>query len=40
LIGVEEEDGQVFIEKTSDYYVMLKEYIGRYYDKSERTQFI
>ena len=31
LIGVEEDVGQVFIEKTEDHYLPLKDYIGRYY---------
>lgn len=33
LIGVEEDSGQIFIEKNSDYYSLLKEYIERYYAK-------
>ena len=33
LIGVEEDNGQIFVEKTSDYYNLLKEYIDRYYCK-------
>lgn len=33
LIGVEEDSGQIFTEKTSDYYPLLKEYIERYYAK-------
>lgn len=33
LIGVEEDHGQVFVEKTEDYCESLKEYIGRYYGR-------